>query len=331
MLPQFLRWIFRKYNHRNYHPKNFEGEIKLNGMRNKAVIYRDKWNVPHIYTENNEDMFFCQGYVHSQDRFWQMEINRRIGQGTLSEVFGKDALNTDRLTRTIGFNRLAKADLALLNPNHKNFLEAYSMGVNSWLANNKLPIEFLLTRISPEPWSILDTLAWSRVMIWTLSHGWSGALTRQAIINKVGNEMAQELGIFYPDNNPSEIPSGIDINSLQVDEMMDSAQGPFLSKDMEGGGRGSNAWVISSGKSNTGRPLLCNDTHLILSLPGIWYMNHLNSKEGYHCTGSSIAGLPGTLIGHNEYIAWGITLAYTDVEDIFIEKQDVTKPGRYEY
>ena len=110
MLPQFLRWIFSKYNHRNFHSRNFEGETILPGIKSKVTIYRDKWHVPHIYAENNEDLFFCQGYVHSQDRFWQMEIYRRIGQGTLAAAFGKDALNTDRLTRTLGFNRLAKSE-----------------------------------------------------------------------------------------------------------------------------------------------------------------------------------------------------------------------------
>jgi len=331
MFPKFLRWIFSNYNHRNYHHRNFEGEIQVSGIRNQAIICRDNWHVSHIYAENNEDLFFCQGYVHAQDRFWQMEVNRRIGQGTLAEVFGKDALNTDRLTRTIGFNRLAQADMKLLDSKHRRYLEAYSKGVNNWLNDNKRPIEFLLTHIVPKPWSVMDTLAWSRVMTWTLSHGWSGALTRQSIINKVGDEMAQELGVYYPDDNPAEIPSGIDINNLHMDEMMNARKGPFLTKDMEGGGRGSNAWAIASKKSHTGRPLLCNDTHLILSIPGVWYLNHLNSKSGFHCTGASIAGLPGILIGHNANIAWGITLAYTDVEDIFVEKQDVTEPTRYEY
>ena len=331
ILPKFLRWIFSKYNARNYHPRNYEGELTISAITQSATIYRDNWHVPHVYTENNEDMFFCQGYVHAQDRIWQMEINRRIGQGTLSEAFGKDALNTDRLTRTIGFNRLAKADLELLNSKHRIFLAANSKGVNEWLDRNKFPIEFAITRISPEPWSILDTLAWSRVMTWTLSHGWSGSLIRQEIINKVGDDMAEELGIFYPVDNPAEIPNGIDVNTIQIDEMMDSSNGPFLTKDMEGGGRGSNAWAIAPEKSDTGRPILCNDTHLVLSMPGIWYMNHLKSNEGYHCSGSTIAGLPGMLLGHNEHIAWGITLAYTDVEDIFIEKQDVTDPHGYEY
>ena len=276
-------------------------------------------------------MFFCQGFVHAQDRFWQMEMNRRIGWGKLSEAFGKDALNTDRLTRTLGFNRLAQADQELLTSEYQEYLEAYSAGVNGWLQNNKLPIEFALTRIVPEPWTILDTLAWGRVMTWTLSHGWSGAITRQAIIDKVGTEMAGELSILYPEGNPFEIPLGIDVNHLEMDEMVESAPGPFLAKDMEGGGRGSNAWAISPDKTDSGRPLLCNDTHLALTCPGVWYLNHLNSEDGFHCIGSSIPGLPGLLLGHNENIAWGITLAFTDVEDVFVEKVDVANPDQYEY
>ena len=297
ILPKFLRWAFGHYNRRVLKSSQFDGELRITGLKESVTIIRDKWHVPHIYAENNQDMFFCQGYVHAQDRIWQMEINRRIGQGTLAEVFGKDALNTDRLTRTLGFNRLAEADLKLMNPEYREFIAAYSNGINAWQDKNKLPIEFALTRITPEPWSILDILAWGRVMTWTLSHGWSGALTRQEIINKVGDDMAKELGICFPNGTPSEIPNGIDVNILQVDEMVDSSQGPFLEKDMEGGGRGSNAWVISPNKSATGRPILCNDTHLVLSLPGIWYMNHLNSKGGYNCTGFTIPGLPGLIIG----------------------------------
>ena len=331
ILPRFLRWAFSRYNQRAIKPAQFDGELKLSGIKKTTTIYRDKWHVPHIYTENNADLFFCQGFVHAQDRIWQMEMNRRTGLGTLSESFGNDALSTDRLIRTLGFNRLAEADFKLLTNKYKSYLEAYCDGVNEWLNNNKLPIEFKLTGIKPKLWTVLDILAWGRVMTWTLSHGWSGTLTRQAIIDKVGQEMAEELSILYPEDNPVEISGGINVNSLQIDEKFKSATGPFLGKDMEGGGRGSNAWAVSSEKSNTGRPVLCNDTHLVLNTPGIWYLNHLHSAEGFHCMGSTIPGLPGILLGHNENIAWGITLAFTDVEDIFVEKIDVTNPEKYEY
>ena len=331
ILPNFLRWSFSTYNKKSFRRKHFQGELSNPEIRDKAQIYRDAAHIPHIYTTNNIDLFFCQGFVHAQDRIWQMEMNRRIGLGTLSEVFGQDALNTDRLTRTLGFNRLAKEDEKLLTPTHRLYLEAYVNGVNSVLKKSKLPIEFKLSGIKPERWSVIDILAWGRVMTWTLSHGWSGTLTRQAILEKVGAEMSEELAIMYPEGNPVEIPIGIDVNLPEVEESFQAAKGPYLAKDMEGGGRGSNAWVVSAEKSATGRPILCNDTHLVLSTPGVWYINHLISQEGYHCTGSTIPGLPGVLLGHNDQIAWGITLAFTDVEDIFVEKINVSNPLQYEY
>ena len=140
ILPQFLRWVFGKYNARNYHPRNYEGEINISCIKQPATIYRDQWHIPHIYAQNTTDMFFCQGYVHAQDRIWQMEMNRRTGMGTLSESFGSDALSTDRLIRTLGFNRLAEADYKLLTEKHHSYLDAYCHGINEWLQNNKHPI-----------------------------------------------------------------------------------------------------------------------------------------------------------------------------------------------
>ncbi len=329
MIPNFLRWIFVKYNQKLNNDKEFENILEFSELINSVNIYRDKWHIPHIYSQNEQDLFFAQGYIHAQDRMWQMELNRRTGQGRLAEIFGQIALNTDRLTRTLGFNRLAIKDWELISNNDKKNLISYSEGVNAWMSKRQLPIEFKITRVKPQEWSPLDTLAWSRVMMWTLSHGWSGTLTRNKIINRVGSEMAKELKVLYPNDNPIEIYDN-DL-SFDIDEMTQSAQGPFLKKDMEGGGRGSNAWAISGERSESGRPILCNDTHLVLSVPSIWYLNHLYSDNGYHCVGSTIPGLPGVLIGHNNKIAWGITLAYIDVEDIFIEKLDVTDPERYIY
>ena len=139
------------------------------------------------------------------------------------------------------------------------------------------------------------------------------------------------MSIIYPSDNPVELPDGLEIKNLTVDEMLESVAGPFLGKDMEGGGRGSNAWAVSSDLSETGRPILANDTHLVLSNPNVWYLNHLKSEQGLHVTGASLPGVSGVMIGHNQNIAWGITIAYTDVEDIFIEKIDPSDPSRYFY
>ena len=143
MLPKLLRWAFSSYNRRILKSSQFSGELKITGLRESVTVIRYKRHVPHINADNNQDLFICQGYIHAQDRIWQMEINRRIGQGTVAEAFGKDALNTDRLTRTLGFNRLAEADLKLMNPKHRKFIEAYANGINAWQKKNKLPIDGL--------------------------------------------------------------------------------------------------------------------------------------------------------------------------------------------
>jgi penicillin amidase len=330
MIHPILKWLFVQYNKRPLKKKYFHGSISIKGIKNEISVIRDTWGIPHIKAETIEELIFAQGWVHAQDRFWQMELNRRTGQGKLAEAFGKAALDTDRLTRTLGFNRLAQEDYNLMDDVNKNLLHQYTNGINSWLTSSKLPIEFLLTKIKPEPWTPIDSLAFGRVMTWTLSHGWSGSLTRQDIIEKVGIEMAEELAIYYPEDNPVELPEGLSIN-LNVDKMVESATGPFLNKDLEGGGRGSNAWVVTGKLTDTGRPVLCNDTHLKLSTPGVWYINYLKSNDGYNATGASLAGIPGVMLGHNEFTSWGMTLAFTDVEDIFIEKVDVTDKEKYEY
>ena len=331
MITPILKWLFIQYNRGSLKNKLFNGELSIEGLHHPVTVYRDEASIPHIYAQTDHDLMFAQGWIHAQDRLWQMEMNRRVAMGRISEAFGEIALDTDRLVRTLGFNRLAKQDWENTKPELKSLMEHYSNGVNAYIFNGKLPIEFKLAGIKPEPWHPIDSIGWGRVMSWTLSHGWSGSLTRQEIIEKVGIEKAAELAIYYPDDNPVELPNGLEFNALSTDEMYDAVAGPFLAKDMEGGGRGSNAWAISAEKSSTGRPILCNDTHLVLSTPGVWYLNHLHSEEGFHVIGASLPGVNGILLGHNEKVAWGITLAFTDVEDIFVEKLNVEDTNTYEY
>jgi len=331
MIVPIMKWIFIQYNRRALKNELFDGELSITGLQYPVSIYRDEASIPHIYAKTDNDLMFAQGWIHAQDRLWQMEMNRRVAMGRVSEAFGDIALDTDRLVRTLGFNRLAKQDWDNTKPKLKLMMERYADGVNAYISKGKLPIEFKLAGIKPEPWHPIDSIGWGRVMSWTLSHGWSGSLTRQEIIDKVGIEKAAELAIYYPEDNPVQLPNGLEFNSLSTDKMYNAVAGPFLAKDMEGGGRGSNAWVVSPEKSTTGRPILCNDTHLVLSTPGVWYINHLHSEEGLHVIGASLPGVNGILLGHNEKIAWGITLAFTDVEDIFVEKVNVGDTNTYEY
>ena len=331
MIESVLKWLFIAYNQRTLSKKFYNSSLDIQGLKKEVTIYRDKWGVSHIHAQNNQDLMFAQGFIHARDRSWQMEMNRRVAMGRVSELFGDIALDTDRLTRTLGFNRLAKEDYDAASDNMKEYLNCYSDGVNSFFKEGSLPIEFKLAKLKPEKWSPIDSLGWGRVMSWTLSHGWSGSITRQKIIDKVGVQKAEELSIIYPDDNPVELPNGLEMKNMSPDEMLKSVGGPFLGKDMDGGGRGSNAWAVSPRLSNTGRPILANDTHLVLSNPNVWYLNHLKSDEGLHVTGASLPGVLGVMVGHNQNIGWGITIAYTDVEDVFIEKIDPSDSNRYFY
>lgn len=303
-----------------------EGTISLPGLSASVEIIRDQWGVPHIYASEMNDLFFAQGFVHAQDRLWQMELNRRTANGCLSEVLGVVALDTDRFTRTFGFARLGRADWANTGPEVREVIQAYSEGVNAFLKNTKrLPVEFTLLGFRPEPWTPEDSTAFSRVMIWQLSHAWYGEIVRAQLIQAVGSEHASELEIHYPQNNPVVLPRGIDFNRLDPNGRLLKMPGPFLDR-----GKGSNAWVVTGNKSVTGHAMLCNDMHLALGLPSIWYEAHLVAKD-FQVTGVTLPGLPLVLVGHNADIAWGCTLAFTDCEDLFVERIDPRDLQRYQY
>ena len=306
------------------------GTLKLPGLRARVEVIRDKWGIPHIYAANHHDLFVAQGFVHAQERMWQMEMNRRTGNGQLAAAFGEMALDTDRLTRTLGFTRLAQADLALLDDYAREAGEAYAEGVNAFLDRRKLPVEFTLTGLNPARWTVLDSLAIARVMLFNLSTSWASELVRAQLIEKLGPERAADLDIKWPERDVPTLPDGVVFNRLQPDGKMLAERGPFLGRVAEGGGRGSNAWAIAGWRSTTGKPILCNDMHLKITTPGIWYIIHLVGGE-YEVTGASVAGIPGVEVGHNAHIAWGATLTFSDTQDLFVEKLDPANPRRYEF
>lgn len=291
------------------------GRFEVAGLGGPVEIIRDRWGVPHIYAGSSRDAFFGQGYVHAQDRLFQMDLRRRVARGTLSEAFGPGGLRTDRYARTLGIGRIAESEWKIAPPPVREALEAYSSGVNACIGRKgwKRPLEFALMGLKPAPWDPVDCLAFIRLMIWQLAFGWHGEIVRARLRAAVGEEAAAEWNFKYPDANPDTIPgeairrSVADIADLPI-------PGP-------GAGGGSNAWAISGQRSATGRPLLCNDPHLFMSSPSVWYENHL-SAPGLNVTGASLAGIPAVMIGHNERIAWGITVAFTDCQDLFEERFD---------
>lgn len=302
------------------------GSLVLAGLGASAEVLRDHWGVPHIYAQSQADLIFAQGFVTAQDRLWQMELFRRTAQGKLSEVIGRVALDTDRAARTFGFARLGKADLAALDGDMREVVEAYTRGVNAFLGQKdlKLPVEFTLLGFKPQPWNELDTLALSRLMYWQMSHAWYSEIVRAQLQAAVGSEHAAEWEIEYPAMNPAILPQGIEFNRLEANGSLRGVKGPYLDR-----GKGSNCWAVSGQRSATGQPFLCNDMHLVASLPTIWYAAHL-CGGGINASGVTMPGTPGVVVGHNERIAWGITLAFTDCEDLYLEKFDPHDPTRYE-
>ncbi len=291
------------------------GKTKLRGLKKKVEVIRDHWGVPHIYAKNLEDLAFAQGFVHAQDRFWQMELNRRVANGTLSEILGDVALDIDISSRTFGFMRLGKADRKIMPKPLLNLMKCYTKGINAYLKKHEgyLPVEFSILRYTPEPWTVDDSLSFGRFMSWQMSHAWQGQLVRAKIVEALGAQAADELEIHYMRSNPSILMDGVEIN------LRDNAflrGGPF--SDLTAQGQGSNSWAISPERSTTGHAILANDPHLRMSAPCIWYENHLHCPE-LHVTGATICGFPLVQIGHNEHISWGITLAFTDCEDVYVE------------
>lgn len=316
-----LTWLSRR------RLPQIEGTLTLPGLSGSVEVIRDRWGVPHIYAGSSPDLFFAQGFVHAQDRLWQMELNRRTAQGRLSELFGELALETDRAVRAFGFNRLGRAAWCQFTEDARAVVMAYTAGVNAFLASpdTRLPIEFTLLGHRPEPWRPEDSAAFAQLMLWEMSHGWYHEIVRARVAEAVGEERAAELEIHHPESLPTTLPRGIEFNRLDPDGSLKAAGGPFLDRGM-----GSNAWAVSGFKSVTGEPVLCNDMHLPLSLPSIWYALHLVGAE-FNVTGGSFPGVPMVLVGHNARIAWGCTLAFTDCEDLFVEKLDADDAHRYQF
>ncbi len=306
------------------------GNITLDGLHAPVEVITDCFGIPHIYAQNEDDLFFAQGYIHAQDRFWQMELNRRVGSGRLSEVFGKFTLEADRLSRRLGMHRSAAIEASRLPEHSKRILEAYARGVNTYIARNKrnLPLEFKLLRFKPGPWQIADSILWAKMMGWNLGGNWETEIIRARIIEKLGTERAAKLEAGYDPTHPLIIPSGVAYQGVNLGMLEQYEQ----LKELSGFGLlgASNNWVVDGTMTTTGAPILCNDPHLAQTAPSIWYECHLVA-DNLNVVGASFPGTPGIVIGHNQHIAWGVTNAISDIQDLYIEKFNPQNPNQYEY
>jgi penicillin amidase len=310
-----------------------QGDVSVPGLSAPVEVLRDEWGVPHIYAENEHDLFYAQGYVHAQDRLWQMEFNRRIASGTLSAILGEATLDQDRFIRTIGLRRAAELDWAEAEGETRAALEAYAEGVNAFIAShqNRLPLEFTILGAKPEPWTPVDTLAWGKVMAYFLCGNYNAELLRASLIAGLGPEAAQQLLPPYSSDGPVIVPpEALEYAWLRDAEFYDidaAAFGTGLART----DWGSNDWVVHGSRTATGFPLLADDTHLGLDMPSIWYENGLHGGA-ISSVGYTFPGVPMVIIGHNERIAWGVTNLPADVQDFYIEKfDDPAHPTQYQF
>jgi penicillin amidase len=295
-----------------------KGMLHLDGISTPVEILRDKWGVPHIYAQNENDLFFSQGYIHADERLWQMDFNRRMVAGRLSEILGPRAIPLDRWMRTLGMRRIAEQEALLVTGIYKEIIQSYAAGVNARISQGRLPLEFSLLRCRPEPWTIADSFSWAKMMAWNLSVNWEAELLRALIINKLGAEKASELEPGGFEEWPLIIPDDVDFSKFGKTALKKAAEARQKSGPGSASGLGSNNWVISGAKTISGKPILANDMHLSLTVPAIWFENHL-CGGALDVTGVSFPGIPGVIAGHNSHVAWGFTNGFPDVQDLYVE------------
>ncbi len=301
-----------------------EGTIRIDGLKTPIELLRDAYGIPHIRAASIEDAYFGLGFAHAQDRLWQMEMSRRIAAGRLAEILGASALDTDRFLRTLGVRRAAEASLAKLDPDTRKVLDAYAAGVNAFLATRQvLPPEFWILRVTPEPWTPADSLAWIKMMSWDLGANWKNELLRMRLVKTLPQARIDELLPPYPGDARLKIRDlktlygGLDGDARALGAAMQ--QVAALLPHWLPEGAGSNNWVVSGKRSASGKPLLANDPHLGLTAPPVWYFAQLTAP-GFDAIGATLPGVPGIVLGHNERIAWGATNTGPDVQDLYIEK-----------
>jgi penicillin G amidase len=302
-----------------------DGRVVLAGPRAEIRIERDADGVPRIIAQNDEDLSFGLGFVHAQERLFQMELQRRYGAGRLSEIFGPQAVAVDRQMRVLGLYRAAEAEIPFLSTEMNHALDAYAAGVNAFLTSRRgaLPPEFLLLGFAPEPWRPADSLVWGKLMAVQLGGNYRGELLRARMARTIP---AADLDFLYPDY-PKDAPTTLAemapiYRQMALDELYEALPalvGPIYA---------SNNWVVDGVHSASGKPILANDPHLAFGSPGFWYLARLETPQ-HQITGATAAGVPLVVIGHNERIAWGFTTTTADVEDLFVEQVDPADPGRY--
>ncbi|KXF76953.1 hypothetical protein ATN84_13220 [Paramesorhizobium deserti] len=318
------------------------GEAQLAGLTAPVTVVRDRNAVPHISGASLEDVAMALGFVHAQERLWQMEVARMAAQGRLSEVFGEPTIATDMFLRTLDTYGAAAASFDALNEKDRGVIEAYARGVNAFLEQNDRPFaskfspEFVLLNRRPEPWRTTDVVAAVKMMSITLGANIAEEMERLKFA-RLGMTDAEINDLLPPlkEDAPPPLPDLKTVLGLESGPISAArpAEQRFAALDRMMGQGASNNWVLAGEKTETGKPILANDPHLDFSAPSLWYLVHLQVKgrdgDARNLVGVTLPGTPLVFLGRNDRVAWGFTNTAADTQDIFVERINPANPDEY--
>ncbi len=347
---------------------DYNQTITLEGLREGVTIYRDQHAIPHIYAQNEHDLYMAVGYVMAQDRLWQMDLLRRVTMGRLSEVFGEDMVGADQLLRALRIPEKSEQVLAQTDPAVRNALVAFSVGVNQFIEKNrkKLPPEFTILGYKPEPWQPIHSANLIGYMAWDLSGSWGTEIVLHKLREVLDEEKFKQLlpspahhqTFVYPasDTETSDLltkplcAAAFGLSAAMTDRAVSTGWEAFSAshdtpfhdqmfslldhaQTLRGMGlevfSGSNSWVVSGEKTQSGKPLFANDMHLGFMAPGIWMQMQQVVEGQLRVSGVALPGQPLIIVGHNDNIAWGMTNLYVDEMDFYLETTAADKPDQY--
>jgi penicillin amidase len=329
-----------------------DGDLAVPGLHEPVEVIRDKWGVPHIYAKNVDDLFFAQGYVMGQDRLWQMEMWRRQREGRMAEILGPRAFDRDRQARMLMYRgAFDNAEWTSYHPDGKRIFTAFANGLNAYITQHasNLPVEFKLTGITPEPWTP-ETL-----LLRTPGFGdASGEIQLARLVARVGPHEANRIRMPDPWNE-LVVPQGLDVSAIGEEvtaamggrggggrgalpkpeivapyrTLFERASRPDLVEDLIKE-PGSNNWAIAGTKTATGKPIVSNDPHREVTNPSLRYISHLNAP-GWNVIGAQEAPFVGIALGHNDRLAWGLTITGTDQDDVYVEDVNPANPNEVKF
>ncbi|MFK7049451.1 Acyl-homoserine lactone acylase QuiP precursor [Flavobacterium columnare] len=306
----------------------YEGELTIKNISKETNVFFDEFGIPHIYACNEKDALTVLGYVHAQERLWQMELLRRIAPGKLSEIFGSKALDNDKMFLALGIDENSEKAIAKLDKNGKSYklAMAYLDGINQYLENGKTPIEFILLGIEKKPFTLKDVYNTMGYMAFSFACAQRTDPLMTDLRNKLGDNYMKELGVDLSynmtkikTNNNAKTETYLAASKAVADILDSSPFPPFI---------GSNAWIVGGQKTTSGKILFANDPHISYSQPGTWYEAHINSPE-QEIYGYYLAGVPFPLLGHNHQYAYGLTMFENDDADFYQEKKNPNNSNQY--